>query len=104
MIAFASDALDIYRVFDFMNDRGWSLNGLQRPPAVHICVTLRHSEPGVVDRFAADLRAAVAEVASTPAPTTGMAPVYGLAGSFPVRGAIGELLRRYVDQTYEPDK
>lgn len=102
VIAFASDTVDIYRVLDVMNARGWSLNGLQRPPAVHLCVTLRHAEPGVTARFAEDLRAAVAEVKSTPAPSSGMAPVYGMAGTFPVRGAVAELLRRYVDRIYEP--
>jgi sphinganine-1-phosphate aldolase len=102
VIAFASDTLDVYRVLDFMNERGWSLNGLQRPAAVHICVTLRHTQDGVVDRFAADLAAAVAHVQSQPATGAGMAPVYGMAGTFPVRGAVGELLRRYVDQLYDP--
>jgi sphinganine-1-phosphate aldolase len=102
VIAFASDTIDVYRVLDFMNERGWSLNGLQRPAAVHICVTLRHTQDGVVDRFAADLAAAVAHVQSHPATGTGMAPVYGMAGTFPVRGAVGELLRRYVDQLYDP--
>jgi sphinganine-1-phosphate aldolase len=102
VIAFTSDAFDIYRVLDLMNDRGWSLNGLQRPPAMHLCVTLRHAQPGVIPRFAADLRACVQLVQSTPAKTAGMAPVYGMAGSFPVRGAVAELLRRYVDKLYDP--
>jgi len=102
VIAFGSDTFDIYRVLDAMSARGWSLNGLQRPPSVHLCVTLRHTEPGVAERFVRDLESAVAEVNSTPATERGMAPVYGLAGSFPVRGAVAELLRRFVDKLYEP--
>ena len=101
VIAFGSDSLDIYRVLDAMSARGWSLNGLQRPPSVHLCVTLRHTESGVAERFLADLRASVAEVKSTPATKSGMAPVYGMAGSFPVRGAVAELLRWFVDKLYE---
>ncbi len=101
VIAFKSESLDVYRILDVMSHRGWSLNGLQRPPSVHICVTLRHTLPGVAERFLADLKAAVEEVKSTPAPRSGMAPVYGMAASFPVRGAIGELLRRYIDRLYE---
>jgi hypothetical protein len=31
-----------------------------------------------------------------------MAPIYGMAGSFPARGAIAELLRRYVERLYRP--
>jgi sphinganine-1-phosphate aldolase len=101
VIAFGSDTLDIYRVLDAMSARGWSLNGLQRPPSVHLCVTLRHTEPGVAESFLGDLRAAVDEVKRTPASGRGLAPVYGMAGSFPVRGAVAELLRRFVDKLYE---
>jgi hypothetical protein len=41
-------------------------------------------------------------VRSTPASKQGMAPIYGMAGSFPARGAIAELLRRYVERLYRP--
>ena len=49
-----------------MSARGWSLNGLHKPAAVHLCVTLRHTQPGVAERFLEDLRAAVAEVRAAP--------------------------------------
>jgi sphinganine-1-phosphate aldolase len=101
VIAFGSRSFDIYRVLDAMSARGWSLNGLQRPPSLHFCVTLRHTEPGVAERFVRDLEASVAEVKTRPAQKSGMAPVYGLAGSFPVRGAVAELLRRFVDKIYD---
>jgi glutamate/tyrosine decarboxylase-like PLP-dependent enzyme len=102
VIAFASDAVDVYRVLDGMATRGWSLNGLHKPPAVHICVTLRHTEPGVAERFLADLAAAVAEARDHPPTGDGMAPVYGLAGTSPFRGMVDDLLRRYVDLLYKP--
>ncbi len=92
--------LDIYRVLDAMSARGWSLNGLHHPAAVHIALTLRHTEPGVAQAFLADLGDAVAEVKSTPADGHGMAPVYGLAGSMPLRGLVDDLLKRYVDVLY----
>ncbi len=105
VIAFASDEVDIYQVFDAMTRRGWSLNGLQFPPAVHIAVTLRHSQPGVVERFLADLTDAVEEVRANPAPESGgMAPIYGMAGSIPFRGMVDDILRRYLDLLYKvPD-
>jgi sphinganine-1-phosphate aldolase len=101
VIAFASDELDIYRVMDFMGHRGWNLNGLHRPPCVHLCVTLRHAQEGVPERFLGDLRAAMEHVRTEPAGKGGMAPVYGLAGSLPVRGAIADVLERYLDVLYE---
>ena len=102
VVAFGSDSLDIYRVLERMTGRGWSLNGLHRPPAVHLCVTLRHTQPGVADRFLADLRASVAEVESQPGGETGMAPVYGLAATLPFRGVVRDLLKRYIDLLYRP--
>ena len=102
VIAFAAEGFDIYRVLDAMGHRGWSLNGLHRPACVHLCVTLRHTEPGVPERFLADLAASVNEARGAPASAGGMAPVYGLAGTLPVRGMIADLLRRYVDLLYKP--
>lgn len=101
VVAFTSRSLDIYRVLDAMNARGWSLNGLHRPPAVHIAVTLRHTEPGVAQRFLDDLRAAVEQVKTQPAAHGGMAPVYGMAAALPMHGVVEELLRRVVDALYE---
>ena len=67
VIAFAADdGLDVYQVMENMSHRGWSLNGLQRPAAVHIAVTLRHTLPGVADRFLADLAESVEEVRANP--------------------------------------
>ncbi len=101
VVAFGSDVVDVYQVMDRMTERGWSLNGLHRPPAVHIAVTLRHTRPGVAERFVEDLGAAVADVATEPRPSEGMAPVYGLAARLPARSAVGDVLERYIDLLYE---
>lgn len=100
VIAFESPEMDIYRVMDAMTERNWSLNGLQRPPALHLCVTLRHTRPGVAERFLADLRAAVAEVKANPRKEGGAAPIYGMANTLPDRGIIADLLRKYMDNWY----
>ncbi len=101
IIAFASDEVDIYKVLDAMNERGWSLNGLQYPPAVHIALTLRHAQPGVAERFVEDLKASVEYVKEHPEESGGMAPVYGMAASVPFRGMVDDLLRRYLDLLYK---
>jgi len=101
VIAFgAADGLDIYQVMENMGHRGWSLNGLQRPAAVHIAVTLRHTQPGVADRFLADLAASVEEVRANPGVSTGMAPVYGMAGALP-GDVVHQLLAGYLDLLFE---
>ena len=101
VIAFGSETLDIYKIMDYMTGRKWSLNGLHRPPCVHICLTLRHTRPGVAERFLKDLKSAVAYVKENPDAKGGMAPVYGMAATIPDRGVVGDLLDRYMDLLYK---
>ena len=101
VIAFATeDGVDVFQVLEHMSERGWSLNGLQRPAAVHIAITLRHTLPGVADRFLADLRASVEQVRANPGVSTGMAPVYGMAAALP-EDMVHAMLAAYLDITYE---
>ncbi|MBI3735452.1 aminotransferase class V-fold PLP-dependent enzyme, partial [Candidatus Sumerlaeota bacterium] len=101
VIALASDKLDIYRVLDAMTHKKWNLNGLHRPACFHLCVTLRHTQPGVAERFIADLREAVEHVKANPSEKGGMAPVYGMAATLPVRGVVSDMLKRYLDEIYK---
>lgn len=101
VIAFASDELDIYRVMEHMSHGGWNLNGLHKPACVHLCVTLRHTKEGVAERFLADLAAAVDHVRADPSESSGMAPVYGMAATIPVRGVVSDVLERYMDLLYK---
>jgi sphinganine-1-phosphate aldolase len=101
VIAFDSPKLDIYRILDFMSKRGWSLNGLHRPAAIHIAITLRHTQAGVAERFLADLRDAMEHVRAHPEEKGGMAPVYGMAGTLPFRGVIADMLKRTMDLLYK---
>ncbi|MDC0714746.1 aminotransferase class V-fold PLP-dependent enzyme [Stigmatella sp. ncwal1] len=101
VIAFGSNTLDIYKVMERMGTRGWDLNGLHKPAAVHLCVTLRHTQPGVAERFLEDLRAAVAHVRENPGEKGTMAPVYGMAGTVPFRGLLSDLLKKYMDLLYK---
>lgn len=100
-IAFASETLDIYKVMDQLSERGWNLNGLHKPACVHICVTLRHTQPGVAERFVEDLREAVAFVQANPEVEGGMAPVYGMAATIPMRSVVDDMLKRYMDLLYQ---
>ncbi|GBD09568.1 putative sphingosine-1-phosphate lyase [Candidatus Thermoflexus japonica] len=101
VIAFTSKTIDIYRVLEQMGRRGWSLNALQHPPAVHLAVTLRHTQPGVAERFLQDLRESVAWVREHPEERGELAPVYGMAATLPFRGVVRDLLYRYLDLLYE---
>jgi glutamate/tyrosine decarboxylase-like PLP-dependent enzyme len=101
VIAFGSASLDVFKVMERMGERGWNLNGLHKPAAVHLCVTLRHTQPGVAERFLEDLRAAVEHVKAHPGEKGTMAPVYGMAASVPFRGMVSDLLKKYMDLLYK---
>ncbi len=100
VIAFGSKEIDIYKVMDAMSERGWNLNGLHKPAALHLCTTLRHTVPGVAERLLADLKAAVAYVNTDPRMEGGLAPIYGMANTLPDRGVIADALRRHMDGWY----
>ncbi len=74
------DGVDIFHVNDGLADRGWRMNGLQRPPALHFCVTRPNTQPGVAEAFANDLAAAVeyAKNPASPMPKSGF--MYGAGG------------------------
>lgn len=101
VIAFDAPDFDIYRVLDQMAQKHWSINGLHKPSCLHIAITLRHTMPGVAERFLADLKESVAFVKANPVSEGGMAPVYGMASSIPFRGMVSDLLKRYMDVLYK---
>ena len=102
VIAFNSDSLDIYAVSDVMTKKGWSLNGLQQPPAIHIAVTLRHTQPGFAERFIQDLKEAIAYVKAHPEMQGSMTPVYGLTANVFMGAAVKEFLKGVLDMVYTP--
>jgi len=101
VIAFASETLDIYAIMDYMTKKKWSLNGLQLPPSVHICVTLRHTRPGLAERFIADLKSAAEYVKMNPGVQGMMSPVYGLAANVSLRGVVRDFLKGFLDLVYK---
>jgi sphinganine-1-phosphate aldolase len=80
-----SATLDIYRVSDSMSSLGWTLNELQNPASIHICVTLNLCGEQASSDFLRDLRTAVARVEREgPAGRSkGTAGIYG-AGTVPL--------------------
>jgi sphinganine-1-phosphate aldolase len=101
VLAFGSNSLNIYQVMDQMQLKQWNLNPLQKPAALHIALTLRHTQPGVAEKFIRDLKEAVETVRLNPQEQGGSAPVYGMAATLPMRGVIREMLRRFADLLYK---
>ena len=79
-VAFRSDVVDIYHVNDALAERGWRMNGLQLPPALHFCVTRPNTRPGITDAFAVDLAEAVEYAKDPPRPMPRSGAMYGSGG------------------------
>nr|MBA3396642.1 aspartate aminotransferase family protein [Deltaproteobacteria bacterium] len=77
IVAYAAVGMDVYAVADRMETRGWTMDRMHRPAAIHLTVTANHA--GVVDEYLADLAASVAEVRRDPKlAKSGSAPMYGM--------------------------
>jgi len=105
VIAFASchPAVNVHEVGDAMSARGWHLNAINNPPAVHIaCTRLTVS---LVDTFIADLRDSVKEAKLYPSGKGTMVSVYGLNNSSPIGPAmVGQLATAFLDTLYKVQK
>ena len=101
LVAFGSDVVDIYLVNDELKRRGWRMNALQLPPALHFCVTRPNTATEVIDSFLADLAASVAyatEHAGEPAQSGAM---YGFGGTPQGNATISALMAGYLDAMHE---
>jgi sphinganine-1-phosphate aldolase len=93
-------ACSIYSVCDELKGKGWNLNILQFPRAVHLCVTWANHTTAA--QFVRDVRAAIAAVRSRPSAEykKGAAAIYGLAETLPDRSIIADVAKGYIECMY----
>jgi sphinganine-1-phosphate aldolase len=100
IVTYASD-LDVYAIADRLEARGWSVDRQHRPASIHLTVTANHAD--VVDEYLVDLRIAVDEVRANPRlAKSGSAPMYGMAGRFPLRRLVAANVRKMIAEIYAP--
>ncbi|GAA55654.1 sphingosine-1-phosphate lyase 1 [Clonorchis sinensis] len=106
VVAFGSDRFDIYRLAqglsELPNGRGWCLNALQFPPALHLCVTDLHTVEGRAEGFIRDVSTVAAELYDHPENYSGgAAALYGACATIPDRSIISEVAVGYLDACYD---
>ncbi|KAJ3726910.1 PLP-dependent transferase [Lentinula raphanica] len=102
VVAFGSKhpKVNILEVGDMMSKKGWHLNGLSGPPALHIACT--RLTVTMVDTFIADLKDAINEAKVTPSGKGTMVALYGLGNSSPVGPQmVTQLAEAYLDTMYK---
>ena len=97
IIAFASSVVNIYTVAETMHKHsGWSLNSLQTPPAVHICITAANCH--LADQFIVDLKEAVTITKAMPnQEKSDAAALYGMIATVPDKTAISFVCDLYLE-------
>lgn len=96
----ALDDMAIFHVNDALIERGWRMNALHLPPALHFCVTRPNTRPGVADAFDADLRAAVEYAKSPASDTPRSGAMYGFGGTPEGTATLDGLLNAGLDLMY----
>ncbi len=96
-----SKKVNIFAVGDRMEARGWHIDRLQRPEALHAMVTPLHAK--VAARYLADLKKSVHDVAENPKlAESGSAPMYGMIAAVPLRGMIKSQVVNMMKDLYGP--
>jgi sphinganine-1-phosphate aldolase len=101
LVAFRSPDLNIYHVNDHLIARGWRLNALHQPPALHFCVTRPNTAAGVADAFVEDLRRAVEYAKHPPGAEPRSGALYGLGGTPGGNEVLDTLFTAALDAMYE---
>lgn len=111
VVAFTARSLNIYDIADVMTHRGWHLNSLQDPPAMHVAVTmpivkvwekLTDDLEAVIEAEREKERVRVVEGKGAKGKAVGdSAALYGVAGSLPHKGVVVDLARAFLDTLYK---
>jgi len=113
VLAFRARNLNVYDLADAMSAKGWHLNALQDPPAIHVAVTLPLVK--VWERLASDLESVVEaerekervrlvegkSARGTAEKAGDAAALYGVAGSLPNKSVVVDLARGFLDLLYK---
>jgi len=98
--SFSSDKFHVYNLADAMERRGWHLDRMQFPPAIHMTINPPHSN--VVEPFLKDLNECVEEVIYNPEKKAdGQSALYGMIASAPDRGSVKEFVLDFLKDLYK---
>jgi len=103
MSVFAYTSIDkkvnIFAVGDQMEARGWQIDRLQKPEALHVMVVPGHIR--VIEAYLADLKHSVEAVRSDPdLAAKGNAAMYGMIANLPFRGLIKKEVMKMMESMY----
>jgi len=101
LVAFRARELNVYHVNDHLIAKGWRLNALQLPAALHFCVTRPNTAPEVAELFLADLHDGVDYAKHPPRAEPKSGALYGLGGTPEGNEILNTLFTAALDAMYE---
>ena len=105
VVAVGSRDFNIYRLSSEMKKKGWYLSDLQKPPGVHIAVTMPHTQEGVAEKFVTDTRQCVEIIKKNEdGNVTGMGAMYGSTSKIPDRSIVNEIALSFMELLYKAEK
>jgi sphinganine-1-phosphate aldolase len=112
VVAFTSknDEIETYDIADAMDARGWHLNALQSPPAIHCAFTIPTAK--AVDGLISDLIEVITEIAfrieerkvngkQSVRQSGKSAVLYGVGGSIADMNAVSQFAEGFLDTLYQ---
>ena len=100
VFSFTSDKFHIYKIADAMKKRGWFLDRLQFPPALHM--TINPPQSVVVDLFLKDLNESIEEVINNPeSEADGQSELYEMIANAPDRESVKDFVLDYLKNLYK---
>jgi glutamate/tyrosine decarboxylase-like PLP-dependent enzyme len=91
---------DTYKLYDYLITKGFNLNALQNPPAIHLCVTKMHDET-TIDAMVQEIETFI-QCKDTLEYEEDLAPIYGMKASIPVykNEILNECISSYLINKY----
>ena len=90
----------MYNLAGAMERRGWHLDRMQFPPAIHMTVNPTNSK--VVEPFLKDLNESVEEVSKNPEKKAdGQSALYGMIAAAPDRASVKEFVLDFLKDLYK---
>ena len=100
LYSFTSDKFNVYNLANAMEKRGWHLDRMQFPLAIHMTINPHHSK--VVEPFLKDLNEAVEEVINNPEKKAdGQAALYGMMASLSDRKSVKNFVLDFLKDMYK---
>ena len=100
LFSFTSDKFNMYNLADAMEKRGWHLDRMQFPPAIHMTINPHHAK--IVEPFLKDLSECVEEVINNPEKQLdGQSALYRMIESAPDRRSVKEIVLDFLKNIYK---